>query len=238
MAGSVTLQYSDGSTWIEHMGPGKVTNWWYPAESQNRTQTPNMRVAWTGRNKFSRVVGVCLYGVNNPYPDKEITSLHFQSAGNQNKWMILGITLCNYEVLLMPDFISTGIPDNWGAAAIVYALVEGLCGIKDEGAAFGKVLLTPRWSAAGEPNAKVTIKYPASDAYVSYIYNHSGSEMVLYFTGSMKNTTLQILLPSPANPKTVLLNEKSVDFQLMKIEESEYRLSPIQSAVNKVVIKS
>jgi hypothetical protein len=89
-----------------------------------------------------------------------------------------------------------------------------------------------------EPNAKVTIKYPASDAYVCYQYNHSDSEMVLYFTGSMKNTTLQVLLPSPANPKAVSLNEKSVDFQLMKIEESEYLvLSPVQSVVNKVVIK-
>ena len=237
-AGNVTLQYSDGSTWIDHMGPGKISNWWYPAESQDLKQTPDMRVAWTGRNKFSRVVGVCLYGLNNPYPDKEITSLHFQSSGDQNKWMILGITLCNHEVLLMPDFISTGIPDNWGAAAVVYALVEGLCGIKDEGAAFDKVLLTPRWSAAGEPNAKVTIKYPASCAYVSYQYSHSDNEMVLYFTGSMKNTTLQILLPSPADPKAVFVNEKSVDFQRIKVEESEYLVvSPVQSVVNKVVIK-
>jgi hypothetical protein len=195
-------------------------------------------VAWTGRNKFSRVVGVCLYGLNNPYPDKEITSLHFQSSGDQNKWMILGITLCNYEVLLMPDFISTGIPDNWGAAAVVYALVEGLCGVQDKGTAFDNVLLTPRWSAAGEPNAKVTIKYPASGAYVSYQYSHSDNEMVVYFTGSMKNTALQVLLPSPANPKAVFVNEKSVDFQRIKVEESEYLVvSPVQSVVNKVVIK-
>jgi len=62
--------------------------------------------------------------------------------------------------------------------------------------------------------------------------------MVLYFTGSMKNTTLQILLPSPADPKAVFVNEKSVDFQRMKVEESEYLVvSPVQSVVNKVVIK-
>jgi hypothetical protein len=56
-AGSVTLQYSDGSKWIDHMGPGKVSNWWYPAESQDLKQTPDMR-SLDRQNKFSRVVGV------------------------------------------------------------------------------------------------------------------------------------------------------------------------------------
>jgi hypothetical protein len=237
-AGNVSLNYADGTSFIDHMGPGKISNWWYPADSQDRKQMPVMRVAWRGKNKFSRNVGVCLYGLNNPHPEKEIISLHFQSSGDKNKWMVLGITLSDYEVFFMPDFISTGIPDNWGAAAVVYALVEGLCGIKDEGTAFSVVSLTPRWSAAGESNARAMIKYPASGGYVCYHYQQSGREIQLVFTGSMKETKLQVLLPSSAKPTSVFINDNNVSFQLMQKEESTYLVVPgIYSVINKVTIK-
>jgi hypothetical protein len=237
-AGSISMNYADGSSYIDHMGPGKITNWWYPSDSQDRKQMPTMRVAWRGKNKFSRNVGVCLYGLNNPFPGKEIVSLHFQSAGDQNKWMVLGVTLSDYEVFFMPDFISTGIPDNWGAAAIVYALVEGLCGIVDEGTAFSSVSITPRWKAAGEDDAWVTIKYPASGGYVRYHYQQSDQEIRLIFTGTMNKTRLQILLPSSARPDSVLVNDKTAGFDLMQQEGSTYLvLSAVDSAINKVIIK-
>jgi hypothetical protein len=61
-AGSITIMYKDGTNFVDHIGPGKITNWWYPSESQDRKSNPVMRVAWTGKNKFSRSVGVTVYG--------------------------------------------------------------------------------------------------------------------------------------------------------------------------------
>ena len=51
--------------------------------------------------------------------------------------MILGVTLSDAPVFLPPrNDLSTGMPNNWGAAALVYALIGGLAGVKDTGIAF------------------------------------------------------------------------------------------------------
>ena len=55
-------------------------------------------------------------------------------------------------------------------ASVLYALFEGLAGIKDQGAAFSKTALTPRWVSAKVPAAEVTLRYPASAGYCSYKY--------------------------------------------------------------------
>ena len=207
-AGKISLQYEDGSTHVDHVGPGKISGWWYPSAPQDRKQTPAMRVAWRGKNDKSRNVGVCLYGLNNPHGDKTISAIHFKSAGDSTKWMVLGITLSDHPRFFLPDMISAGIPDNWGAAAVVYALVEGLCGVKDRGVAFHKVTLSPRWTAAGEPEADVSIKYPASGGYVSYKYRHGADTISLYFTGSLEDVRLEILLPSGKEVQNVLINDR------------------------------
>lgn len=234
-AGSVSLVYEDGSRHIDHMGPGKVSNWWYPTAPQDRKQTPSMRVAWRGKNKFSRNVGVCLYGLNNPHPQKKIASLHFQSAGNSTKWMVLGVTLSGQQVYFMPDRISAGIPDNWGAAAVVYALVEGLCGVKDRGVAFNRVEISPRWSVAGEREASVTIKYPASDGYVTYKYSQQGDTLELLHTGNQEHTDVRLLIPGGVRPSGVLLNGEPREYTLEKVENSSYLvLKGITSNVNHI----
>lgn len=237
-AGSIRLDYADGSGHVDHMGPGKISNWWYPTAPVDRKQIPHMKIAWRGENKYSRNVGVCLYGLNNPHPEKEIRSITFRSAGDQTKWMVLGVTLSDHPVYFRPDFISAGIPDNWGAAAVVYALVEGLCGVKDSGVAFDHVLLSPRWQAAGEKEASVTIRYPASDGYVTYRYQHSGDMMKIDFTGSMEKTGIRLLLPPDAVPSLVKVNGRPVAFRTGSIEQSRYLVvEEIHATVNQVEVK-
>ena len=234
-AGSVSLDYADGSGHIDHMGPGKVSNWWYPTAPQDRKQTPHMRVAWRGENRYSRNVGVCLYGLNNPHPEKQIESITFRSAGDPNKWMVLGVTLSDQPVYFEPDFISAGIPDNWGAAAVVYALVEGLCGVKDHGTAYSHALLAPRWHAAGEKEASVTITYPASGGYITYRYHHAGGVIRIDFTGSMEEADIRLLLPEGAAVSGVRINGDPVEYRVETVEQSHYLLvSGIRSPVNRV----
>lgn len=221
-AGNITLQYEDGSSHVDHIGPGKISGWWYPSAPQDRKQTPAMRVAWRGKNYMSRNVGVCLYGLNNPYKEKIIKSILFTSAGDSTKWMVMGVTLSDHARFFMPDMISAGIPDNWGAAAVVYALVEGLCGVKDRGVAYNKLTLSPRWSVAAENEAAVTIKYPASGGYVSYKYSLDDNSIGFTFTGTLEDIRLEILLPVGKIVQRVIINGREIDFSVLEKTSSSY----------------
>jgi len=221
-AGSIRLLYEDGTSHVDHIGPGKISNWWYPTAPQDRKQTPSMRVAWRGKNRMSRNVGVCLYGMNNPQPEKKIRSILFSSAGDQNKWMVLGVTVSDHPVYFSPDKISAGIPDNWGAAAVVYALVEGLAGVKDRGVAFNRALIAPRWEAAGETEASVSIVYPSSGGYVAYGYLRKGDRITLNYTGSSGLTDVELLLPKGQKVLSVNLNGVPVPHETRLAESSNY----------------
>jgi hypothetical protein len=89
----------------------------------------------------------------SPHPDLEIASLEFNSLSARSRWLILAVTLTDAPVFFVPyDDLSTGIPDGWNGS-VLYALFEGLAGIKDKGAAFSKTALTPRWLSAKVPSA-------------------------------------------------------------------------------------
>ena len=237
-AGSVVLEYSDGSRMVDHIGPGKISNWWYPSAPQDRKQVPRMRVAWRGQNKHSRNVGVCIYGLDNPNPQKEISAIRFRSAGNSTRWMVLGVTLSDRPVYFRPDKISAGIPDNWGAAAVVYALVEGLCGVKDRGRAFSRLELSPRWSICGEEHADVCVKYPASQGYVSYRYRQDEDSCSLHLTGSHEQADLRILLPEGSRPSKLLVNGKEASFDTERVALSDYMLiRGLADRVNQIEIR-
>ena len=119
-----------------------------PNDPPRNRKMPVCKVAWRGENKVFHNVGVFVYGLNNPHPEKVIKSIDFEGVKNNTKWFVLSVTLSDAPVFFDPGAISYGIPDNWGAAAVVYALVEGLAGVKDNGVAFDRALLSPRWSAS------------------------------------------------------------------------------------------
>ncbi len=236
-AGSMHLEYEDGTSVVDHIGPGKISNWWYPSAPQDRKQTPVMRVAWRGSNRLSRNVGVCLYGFNNPHPEKRIRVLRFVSAGDSSKWMVLGVTLSDRPVWFRPDPVSAGIPDNWGAAAVVYALVEGLCGITDLGRAFDRIRIAPRWEAAGETEARVDVVYPASGGYVTYRYRRGPGMTSLTFTGSGTEAELSLLLPGTASVGAVKLNGAAIPYAIRETGQSRYlSLGAAVSGVNQLEI--
>ncbi len=221
-AGRITLQYADGSTYSDEIGPGKIQNWWYPSDTRYEKGMPVMRVAWRGENAFSDRVGVMIYGLNNPNPDKLIRDIRFTAAENGTKWMVLGVTLSDYPVFFKPDRVSGGIPDNWGAAAVVYALVEGLAGIKDLGVTFNNARIAPRWSAADVDSAEVKIRYRASQGYVAYRYRCDENKIILLFTGNADENAVQILLPEGKQARAVFLDKKTVAFDTVDVENSVY----------------
>ncbi len=112
-------------------------------------------------------------------------------------WYFPDGTPASVEHSTSPEASST---DAWGSSAMLYALVEGLCGVKDEDNSFGKVRCAPRWLSAGESEARVELAYPASGASFRYEYDHDASAKAIHvrLLAAESEVTLQLLLPEGA----------------------------------------
>ena len=240
LAGNYTLQYEDEETYTSYIIRGReVDGWWFPSE--DKAIPKNYVVAWEGKNAVCNRVGVILYGFNNPNPEKIIKKIILEGAKDGSFWAIFGITLSDKDSNIRPGEISFGIPDNWGAAAVVYSVVEGLAGVVDSSTAFQNVDISPRWSAAGINSCKVTVKYPASAGYVSYKYDCDRVEksIKLSLTGNASSINLHCLLPEDLERVTsVKVNEIEMDYKITKIRDSQYlNLSMIQKGISDVFIQ-
>jgi hypothetical protein len=126
---------------------------------------------------------------------------------------------------MKPKVESFGGPDNWAAATAMAALVEGLAGVKNDGLAFDKVTLAPRWSSAGVDSVNVTIRFAASDGYVSYQYKNNSllKQIDMLLTGSGSLFRNHVLLPDSASAiESVIVNGQKVSYKMSKIEQSLY----------------
>ncbi|GAB4417775.1 MAG: hypothetical protein OHK0039_28540 [Bacteroidia bacterium] len=203
------------------MDERKYGNWWHTPEPTGRGAKPLCRRAWRSDN--DQYVGLYVYGLDNPHPDRVVERLHLQGAWQApHPWQVVGITLSDRETQFDPGIISYGIPDNWGAAAVVYALIGGLAGVEDRGVAFDQAKLAPRWAAAGESQARVCVAYPASSGYAAYTYEATGDRLALTCTGSMARTRIEVLLPADHEAASLMVNEQSQPFTTHTVETSRY----------------
>ncbi|MCW5942333.1 MAG: hypothetical protein KIS66_08885 [Fimbriimonadaceae bacterium] len=217
VAGTVTFEYRDGTRHAEYVVRGKnIVHWWDP-------QTPGPAVgdkrrwdvAWHGPNPaFSNVV-VAAAGFDHPHRDKEVTRIVLEASADGAFWGVLGATLSDREVFFDPGPISSGAPDNWAAAAVMYALVEGLAGVLDAIGEFGMAVVRPAWYSAGKDRAEVCIHYPESDGYVAYRYDHdrTGRVVRVTLTGSGEEAMVRVPVPGGARPVACLVDGKQRKFQ-------------------------
>ncbi|RYU95794.1 hypothetical protein [Emticicia agri] len=120
--------------------------------------------------------------------------------------------------------VDAGIPDNWGQAAIMSAMIEGLAGVIDKGQLFDKVEIAPRWLAAGKNTAEVRVEYGPTKKNVSYTFNHDmkAKTINLMLAGSPSNYAIKLLLPDYKQIKSVKINKKTVAFSIDKVRNSQY----------------
>lgn len=218
-AGTITLRYTDNTTVVDVVDNSKIGNWWYPAK---KLANDHARRAFVIQNNKATAVGAYVYGYNNPYPEKTIKAIELQAYNIESKWMIFGITLSDYPVYYTPDIISYGMPANWCAAALEYAMVEGLAGVKDKGTLYSKVLFAPRWAAAEVNKVSTTIRYGSSEGYVSYHYQRDPSAITILYTANGAQTDARILLPQSRKASSVKVNGVEVPFTAEQIESSTY----------------
>ena len=219
--GYISLKYEDGTDHkIYVTGGDNIKGWWFP----NETESGKLRLAASVANEKSLSVGAYVYGFNNPSPDKNISKIEFVGAEAPGKWIILALTACDYPVYYPPGPVSFGAPDNWGAAAVIYAIVEGLAGMKDTGIAFNRATLAPRWEVAGVHKVKATAKYEASGGYLSYEYHKpSDNHFKIRFTGTAGQINLRLLLPENASVKKLMLDgQEQMTAKTERIEKSLY----------------
>ena len=216
-AGFVTIVYKDLSIHSDEIKDNKIDGWWAP------TSTTKFKVAWKGHNGKAPFVGVGIYGLDNPHPEKEVKEIILENAkSTDTKWFILGITLSDSPVYFKPDERSYGIPDRWGAAACMYALAEGLVGAVDTSMAFESAKISPRWAATKETKAEAVFKYEASDGYLAYQFDREGNQLRYNVSSSAKQRTYEILLPQTKSATALKVNGVPVVFRNKKIENSQY----------------
>lgn len=246
LAGKLTVHYADGASHFEYTRAGvNINHWWAPRDSQYQIrnapeQRERMQVAWRGPNRMFGDVGVYVVGFTHPHPDRMIETIEFESMDTGAKWMILGVTLSDSPVFLpLYNDVSYGMPNNWGAAALVFALLEGLGGVQDKGAAFNTAQISPRWSAAAIDHTDVCVRYPASRGYVRYNYRHDASEsrLTVEFTGRADDFNVAVLLPEGATVRSATLNGRSVSMVSKTVVKSRYACIQAKRGVHELQLQ-
>jgi hypothetical protein len=90
-------------------------------------------------------------------------------TGETYLWYFPDGTPSSVETSTSPEATAT---DGWGSSAMLFALVEGLCGVVDTLHSFLEVDFSPRWLAASEDVAKVDVSYAASGSGFAYDFVH------------------------------------------------------------------
>jgi hypothetical protein len=207
----------------------QLESWFLPAPDvvQGRpTRRGDYRIGWQGPNRKFQNVGVFTWAWANPHADKEISHLKFAAAETGAIWLIVGVTLSGAGPHLPMARMDHNIPDVWGAAAMVYALIEGLAGIVDAGVTYDTVRLAPRWPAAGVKRATACAHYPASDGYCRYRYQHDreAGTLDVFVAGSGDRIEVELLLPDGAEPSRLLVNGEEEPVKTRPLEDSLYLL--------------
>jgi hypothetical protein len=231
---SVTFRYTDSTEKSVYLIKEKnLTNWWFPSLKNDYTG-----VAWHGPNANSTSVGTYYTAIGNPDSRKKIEKIIFQPVLNEAVYIIFGITLADQVHYIKPKPESFGGPDNWAAATCMQALVKGLAGVQDNGTAFSRPAISPRWIFSGTDAVTTTIRYAASGGYVSYhfVNNKNKKTIEIIATGNGDKISFHVQLPSAAT--AIRYGEKPIEFKNSVIENSFYAdFETVGSQVKKIRIE-
>jgi hypothetical protein len=127
--------------------------------------------------------------------------------------------------------------DGCGAAAMLCAFMEGLCGVVDGSKLYERVRLSPRWPAAGIARALVLARYGASDAYIAYDYAQGEDGIAIELSGSGREIALHVLLPEGFWVGAVRADGQEVPFEVAEVEASRYVDLEVRSSTRRVEVR-
>jgi len=131
------------------------------------------------------------------------------------------------------------IPDQWGEAAFVSALVEGLAGVVDKSILFQEVEISPRWYFAGVEKTSVNVGYGSDGNQVSYEYKFipKNNQVEIKTSGKFERFTLRIPFPEKTKGATVTINGKSVSVVTDQVNQSKYAVVEGSESINSIVMR-
>lgn len=142
-------------------------------------------------------------------------------SGETYLWYFPDGTASTVDTSTSPDALPT---DGWGSSAMLYAFVEGLCGIEDLGHSFRHVRCSPRWIAANEAEASIRVGYAASGASFGYRYTHDADDRTfrMQLESEEADVELHLLLPPDTRPECVTWDGNGMAFDTVRVEDSVY----------------
>ncbi len=131
------------------------------------------------------------------------------------------------------------IPDEWGQAAFVSALVEGLAGVVDRSQLFREVEISPRWYFAGIESTEVTVGYGGDGEQVTYRYSFDPvkSQAEIELKGSFDRYTLRVPFPEKARHASATIDGKEVPITVEAVNQSGYAVIEGTGTTDLVVVK-
>ena len=218
VAAALRFEYEDGSGRAVYLLRDKHiagANW-------VKLNNPDAGVAWSGANGYH-----CLSwaAVANPEPARTIARIVVLASEEGARYALAGLTLGSRMPYHEAGAISFGGPDNWSAALVMYAMMEGLAGVRDLDTAYRAVEVSPRWTAAQVDDVTATARYAASAGYVSYHFHHDAAQrsILVLATGAAERCRMRILLPESARGVSQLLVDGAAHpFQLEHARDSLY----------------
>ncbi len=131
------------------------------------------------------------------------------------------------------------IPGEWGQAAFISALVEGLAGVVDKSVLFREVEISPRWYFAGVPKTTIDIGYGGDGNQVQYEYFYKSEEsrIEIRTCGKFDRFTMRIPFPDKTRSATASINGKNFKVSTEDINQSRYAIVKGIGSKNTIVMK-
>lgn len=178
-------------------------------------------------------VGEYMNGAILPLVGGELTKAAFRNGKEEYAVELLGRLdeLMNISNRKLHGCINTdgtaqteAIPDEWGQAAFVSALVEGLAGVTDLSNRFLHAGVSPRWIFAGVDSVSVDIGYGETGKQVQYKYYHNKNKKTvnLQISGAYEKLTCRVPLPPGYEKAQATVNGKTAKIVMEKVYLSEY----------------
>lgn len=144
-----------------------------------------------------------------------------EQSGETYLWYFPDGRASTVETSTSPDALPT---DGWGSAAMLYAFVEGLCGIEDRAHSYRTVRCAPRWAVTPETDVTMRVRYAASGAGFGYRYRHDveNRRITLDLEAEETDVALHLLLPPGAQPQTLTWDGDALPLDAVRIERSVY----------------
>jgi hypothetical protein len=131
------------------------------------------------------------------------------------------------------------IPAEWGQAAFVSALVEGLAGVVDKSSLFRTVEISPRWYFAGVRQTNVTVGYGGDGNQVKYDYRYDDKKRLvsMQLQGKYERYTLRIPIPEGSSRASGSINGKAVKVGMEKVNRSLYAVVEGNDGTQQIEVK-